>query len=100
MHRCLREGKKLENAMNEVISYRQVEEKVLSLRGQDVILDRDVAELYGVGTKEINQAAKNNPAKFPEGYIFTLDNREKANWSKILTGSTRLNFYSYAIRFH
>jgi phage regulator Rha-like protein len=72
--------------MNEVISYRQVEEKVLSLRGQDVILDRDVAELYGVETREINQAVKNNPAKFPEGYIFGLTSDEiQSLRSKILT---------------
>ena len=63
--------------MNNIISYKQVEEKVLALRGQNVILDRDVAALYGVGTKEINQAVKNNPGKFPEGYIVTLNNQEK-----------------------
>ena len=54
-----------------------VEGKIISLRGQQVILDCDVAELYGVATKEINQAVKNNPRKFPEGYIFELDNQEK-----------------------
>ena len=42
-----------------------------------MILDRDVAELYGVSTKEINQAVKNNPLKFPEGYTVRLDNKEK-----------------------
>ena len=54
-----------------------VEGKIINLRGQQVILDCDVAELYGVQTKEINQAVKNNPRKFPEGYIFELDNQEK-----------------------
>ena len=39
-------------------------------------MDCDVADLYGVATKEINQAVKNNPRKFPEGYIFELDNQE------------------------
>jgi hypothetical protein len=68
--------------MSEIISYRQVEDKVLALRGQNVILDRDVAELYGVGTKEVNQAVKNNPAKFPGGYIITLDSREKSELVK------------------
>ena len=46
------------------------------MRNQQVILDCDVAELYGVATKEINQAVKNNPRKFPEGYIFKLDSQE------------------------
>ena len=54
----------------------QVEEKIITLRNQQVILDCDVAELYGVQTKEINQAVRNNPGKFPEGYIFELDNQE------------------------
>ena len=54
-----------------------VEGKIINLRGQQVILDCDVAELYGVATKEINQAVKNNPRKFPEGFIFELDNQEK-----------------------
>ena len=63
-----------------------VEEKIITLRDQQVILDCDVAELYGVATKEINQAVKNNPRKFPEGYIFELNNQEIASLrSKFLT---------------
>ncbi len=54
----------------------EVENKIIALRGQQVIIDADVAELYGVQTKEINQAVKNNPQKFPDGYIFQLDNQE------------------------
>ena len=54
----------------------EVENKMITLRGQQVILDSDVAELYGVQTKEINQAVRNNPRKFPNGYIFQLDNQE------------------------
>ncbi len=64
----------------------QVEEKIITLRNQQVILDCDVAELYSVQTKEINQAVKNNPRKFPEGYIFQLNNQEVNSLrSKILT---------------
>ncbi len=63
-----------------------MKEKIITLRNQQVILDCDVAELYGVATKEINQAVKNNPRKFPKGYIFELDNQEfSALRSKILT---------------
>ena len=54
-----------------------VEGKIINLRGLQVILDCHVADLYGVQTKEINQAVKNNPRKFPEGYILELDNQEK-----------------------
>ncbi|MDR2755972.1 MAG: ORF6N domain-containing protein, partial [Planctomycetaceae bacterium] len=58
------------------------------MRDQSVILDSDVAELYGVETKRINEALKNNPEKFPEGYIFELDQYEWKNLkSKISTSS-------------
>jgi hypothetical protein len=40
-------------------------------------LDRDVAFLYGVETKRVNEAVKNNPEKFPEGYVLTLDKTEE-----------------------
>ena len=49
-----------------LLPYQEVKDKIVHLRKQDVILDFAVAELYGVETKEINQAVKNNPNKFPE----------------------------------
>jgi hypothetical protein len=55
--------------MNEILKYSDVEKKIITLRDMKVILDSDVAELYGVETKHINQAVKNNPDKFPKGYI-------------------------------
>ena len=55
----------------------EVENRIITLRNQQVILDSDVAELYGVQTKEINQAVRNNPEKFLEGYIFELCETEK-----------------------
>ena len=66
----------------------EVENRMITLRGRQVILDSDVAELYGVQTKEINQAVRNNPRKFPNGYIFQLDNQEFSILrSKFLTTS-------------
>jgi ORF6N domain. len=53
-----------------------VESKIITFRNQQVILDSDVAELYGVETKCINEAVSNNPKKFPKGYVFKLDNQE------------------------
>jgi hypothetical protein len=41
-----------------------------------VLLDRDVAHLYGIETKRVNEAVKNNPEKFPEGYVIYLDEEE------------------------
>ena len=63
-----------------------VQSRMITIRSQQVLLDRDVAALYGVQTKEINQAIRNNPGKFPEGFVFKLNDEEFANWkSKILT---------------
>ncbi|MDR0368277.1 MAG: ORF6N domain-containing protein [Bacteroidales bacterium] len=55
----------------------KIEGKILEIRNQHVLLDSDVAELYGVETREINQAVKNNPDKFPEGYIMETTKDEK-----------------------
>jgi hypothetical protein len=55
----------------------EVEKKIITLRNQQVIVDADVADLYGVQTKELNQAVKNNPEKFPKGYILELSELEK-----------------------
>lgn len=55
----------------------RVESRIITLRNQQVIIDRDVAELYGVETRDINKAVRNNPDKFPVGYILTLQPAEK-----------------------
>ena len=55
-------------------------------------MDCDVADLYGVQTKEINQAVKNNPRKFPEGYIFELDDQEKIEVVKFFDHLQNLRF--------
>ena len=55
----------------------KTENKIIVIRDKQVILDRDVAELYGVETKRINEALKNNPDKFPDGYVITLNIKEK-----------------------
>ena len=50
---------------------------MLNIRGKNVLLDRDVAVLYGVETRDVNKAVKNNPRKFPKGYIIELTAEEK-----------------------
>jgi hypothetical protein len=62
---------------SEILKSNAVEEKIIVLRDVPVILDSDVAALYGVETMRINEAVKNNPEKFPEGYIFSLSKDEK-----------------------
>ena len=62
--------------MKNHITLAEVEEKIIIIRETKVILDSDVALLYGVETKRINEAVKNNPDKFPEGYIIDLNKNE------------------------
>ena len=50
---------------------------MLNVRGQNVLLEIDIAMLYDVETNRVNQAVKNNAEKFPFGYIFELDKCEK-----------------------
>lgn len=57
--------------------YEKVENNIISVRGQKVLVDRDVASLYGVETKRVNEAVSNNPEKFPEGYKIELTEEEK-----------------------
>lgn len=61
-----------------LIPTEEVEKLMLSIRGKNVLLDRDVAALYGVETRIVNQAVKNNPDKFPQGYIIELNEEESA----------------------
>ena len=58
------------------INFEQVEKRIITLRNTPVILDSDVAELYGVETKRINEAVTRNPGKFPQEYIIWLTKTE------------------------
>ena len=67
----------------------EVQNKIVNIRGVNVIADADVADLYGVETKRVNEAVRNNPEKFPEDYMFVLttdelsDLRSKFSTTKI-----------------
>lgn len=64
--------------------------RLIMLRNQPVLLDRDVAAIFGVETKRINEAVKNNQAKFPDDYMFTLDEHEYNSLrSKISTSNSK-----------
>lgn len=56
-----------------------VEDKIIVIRNQQVIIDSDVARLYGVETKRINEAVARNPEKFPAGYLLELNEQEKSD---------------------
>jgi len=68
-----------------IITYDQVNTKIIEIRNQKVILDCDVANLYQVETKRVNEAVKNNQSKFPYGYIIELDYSEweEVRWKSI-----------------
>jgi len=55
----------------------EVNNSIVVIREAPVLVDRDVAAIYGVTTRDINKAVKNNPKKFPTGYYFELDTEEK-----------------------
>ena len=64
----------------------EVQNKIVNIRGVNVIADADVADLYGVETKRVNEAVRNNPEKFPEDYMFVLTTDELSDLrSKIST---------------
>jgi hypothetical protein len=70
----------------------KIRSKITNVRGQQVILDVDAAELYGVETKRVNEAVRNNPDKFPEGYIIVLTDNEKADVVENFDHLERLKF--------
>lgn len=78
--------------MSEIVKIDNVEWKIQVIRNQKVILDSDVADLYGVKTKEVNQAVKNNPDKFPLGYVFELNDEEKNEVVKNFDHLQKLKF--------
>lgn len=72
-----------------------IQNKIYNIRGFQVMLDSDLAQLYGVETKRINEAVKNNPNKFPDDFYFEATNDELENLrSKFSTSSWGGNRYS------
>ncbi len=76
--------------MSNIIKLENIQELILVIRGEKVIIDSDVADLYGVETKRINEAVKNNPDKFPAGYVIYLKSSEweslKSKFSSSIKG--------------
>ena len=66
--------------MTSIVPIEILEKKILLIRGQKVMLDRDLAELYGVETRTLNQAVKRNIDRFPDDFMFQLNKEEFENW--------------------
>ena len=76
------------DGMENEISNLQIEKKIFVIRGVQVMIDRDIAELYGVETRILNQAVKRNLNRFPEEFMFQMNDEEFDNWkSQIVISS-------------
>jgi hypothetical protein len=73
--------------MSELVPTELIQGRILLLRGHRVIIDADLAALYGVSTKRLNEQIKRNPRKFPEDFLFLLTSEESARWSQNATTS-------------
>jgi len=62
--------------MEQLVPIERIEAKILLIRGQKIMLDKDLAELYGVETKVLIQAVKRNIERFPEDFMFQLTKEE------------------------
>ena len=67
----------------------RITKKIYLIRGQKIMLDRDLAELYGVQTKVLKQAVRRNISRFPNDFMFELTDEEFQNWrSQIVTSKS------------
>jgi hypothetical protein len=84
--------------MSDLIPFERLESRIFLIRGQKVILDFDLAELYGVGTKVLNQAVRRNAGRFPPDFMFQLSASEfNALRSQIVTAKySKRRFLPYA----
>lgn len=73
--------------MKDSVPVERITSKIYFTRGQKVMLDRDVVELYGVETRVLNQAVSRNVERFPPDFMFALDRDEIKGISQIVTSS-------------
>jgi hypothetical protein len=78
--------------MNDIIPIERIERKIYFIRRQKVMLDRDLAELYGVETRVLNQAVRRNIKRFPEDFMFRLSKEEMDIWKSqiVMTNKERM----------
>lgn len=75
-----------------IVPEKRIEHQIYYIRGQNVMIDRDLAELYNVKTQVLNQAVRRNKARFPEDFMFQLNREEMQNWISqiVLSNSERM----------
>lgn len=67
-----------------------IQNRILTIRGVQVMLDRDLAEIYGVETRRLNEQVKRNPGRFPEQFMFQLTKEEMENWKSQFATSNKV----------
>jgi len=80
--------------MDELVVQGEISSHIFTLRGKQVMLDRDLAELYQVETKVLNQAVKRNSKRFPSDFMFQLNQNEK---NELVTNCDRLNSLKHSV---
>ena len=65
--------------MNDLISIEEITSRIYFIRGHKVMIDRDLAELYGVETKQLKRAVRRNIDRFPHDFMFILTNQQVRN---------------------
>lgn len=84
--------------MEELIPIDNIQSKIYIIRGKKVMLDRDLAELYGVETKRLNEQVKRNIEKFPEDFMFILNVKEENFlWSHFATAKNPKDRYAIKV---
>lgn len=81
------------NQPKDLIPIERIENCILLIRGQKVMIDADLAKLYGVTTKSLNQAVKRNIDRFPDDFMFQLTDNEK---QEVVTNCDHLKFIKYS----
>jgi len=75
--------------VNTIISDEIIQNKIYNIRGQKVMLDRDLAELYGTETKKLKQQVKRNIKRFPPDFMFEMTRQEFQDWrSQFVTSNS------------
>ncbi len=75
-----------------ILQQETIVNKIYHIRGQKVMLDEDLAELYGVETKRLNEAIKRNSTRFPEDVMFQLTDNEAINLRSQFATSKKSNY--------
>ena len=78
---------------DELVTFVQIESRILEVRGQKVMIDADLAEIYGVQTKALNQAVRRNLERFPRDFMFQLTKSEK---EEVVTNCDHLGKLKYS----